>query len=171
MKELPNYTEMYNEIGDKRFRERFEELKKSADAFLEISGYKDTVMCNERILLSVILDYYSDIYRLKEFHDIELVRQEKIFAYTIAWIVKRKPLQFTHNTDMEKDIYVNERFAAYLFVNECLCCGDKKIGREDYGKLDEYTDLLLYYFKYRECNPQVLELAIESFKLGTLVLK
>ena len=35
--------------------------------------------------------------------------------------------------------------------------------------LDEYIDLLLYYLKYRECNPQVLELMIESFKMGTLV--
>ena len=30
-------------------------------------------------------------------------------------------------------------------------------------------DLVLYYLKYRECNPQVLELMIESFKMGTLV--
>lgn len=167
----PDYAEMLNKIGEDQFKNRFEELKNSATEFLEIAGYKDTVMCNERILLSVLLDYYSDIYRLKDFHNIELIREEKIFAYTVAWIVRRKPLQFTHNTDLEKDIYVNERFAAYLIVNECLCCGGKRISPENINKLDDYTDLLLYYFKYRECNPQVLELAIESFKLGTLVLK
>ncbi|MCM1498867.1 MAG: hypothetical protein NC124_10425 [Clostridium sp.] len=32
--------------------------------------------------------------------------------------------------------------------------------------LDKYIDLLLYYFKYRELNPQVIELIIESFKMG-----
>lgn len=45
-------------------------------------------------MMNVLIDYYSDIYRLKEFHDIELVRTEKIIAYTVAWIIKRKPLQF-----------------------------------------------------------------------------
>lgn len=45
----------------------------------------------------------------------------------------------------------------------------KFVSPENKQKLDEYIDLLLYYMKYRECNPQVLELAIESFKMGTLV--
>ena len=109
---------------------------------------------------------------LKEFHSIEKVRTEKIFAYTVAWIVRRKPLQFKDYTDAEKDIYVNERFAAYLMLNECLLCGEKKlVSGEGRIKLDEYIKLLLYYFKYRECNPQVIELAIESFKMGMLVLK
>ena len=103
----PDYAEMLNKIGEDQFKNRFEELKNSATEFLETAGYEDTVMCNERILLSVLLDYYSDIYRLKDFHNIELIRKEKIFAYTVAWIVRRKPLQFTHNTDLEKDIYVN----------------------------------------------------------------
>ena len=55
-------------------------------------------------------------------------------------------------------------------LNECLLCGEKRfVGRENQSRLDEYINLLFYYFKYRECNPQVIELAIESFKMGTLV--
>ena len=128
------------------------------------------MVCNERIMLNVLLDYYADIFRLKEFHDIQYVRTEKIFAYTAAWIVKRTPQQFIHDTDEEKDIFVNERFAVFLLLNECLLCGEKRfVAKENKQKLDEYIDLLLYYLKYRECNPQVLELAIESFKMGTLV--
>lgn len=104
--------------------------------------------------MQVLLDYFADIFRLKDFHDIEKVRTEKIFAYTIAWIIRRKPLQFIHYTDDEKDIFVNERFAAYLMVNECLSCGNKKyISSENMDKWKDYIDLVLYYFKYRECNP------------------
>lgn len=36
-------------------------------------------------------------------------------------------------------------------------------------KLVEYTEMLLYYFKYRQCDPKTLELLIESFKMGGLV--
>lgn len=84
--------------------------------------------------------------------------------------MKRKPLQIIHDTDEEKDIFVNERFAVFLILNECLLCGERRfVSVENRVKLDEYIDLLLYYLKYRECNPQVLELMIESFKMGTLV--
>ena len=120
-------------------------------------------------MLNVILDYYADIDRLKQFHDVDLVRPTKMIAYTVAWIVRRKPLQFVRYSDDERDMFVNERFAAYLMVNECMTADDKKyIDKKNYARLREYSDLLLYYFKYRECNPQVIELAIESFKLGML---
>ena len=165
-----DYQEILQRVGQKKFKERLEELKKSADRFIQEAGYQEHVECNERILLNVLLDYYADIFRLKEFHDIKKVRTEKIFAYTVAWIIKRKPLQFIHYTDEEKDIFVNERFAAYLMINECLLCGDKKfISVENMDKWKDYVNLVLYYFKYRECDPQVVELAIESFKIGLLI--
>lgn len=65
---------------------------------------------------------------------------------------------------------MNERFAAYLMLNECLCCGEENISLEHKDELGEYVGLLFYYFKYRECNPQVIELAIASFKMGMMVL-
>ena len=117
-----DYRYILEKVGPEKFRERLDEM----------------------------LDYYADIFRLKEFHDIQYVRTEKIFAYTAAWIVKRKPLQFIHDTDEEKDIFVNERFAVFLLLNECLLCGEKRfVAKENKQKLDEYIDLLLYYLKYR----------------------
>lgn len=166
------YADMIKEVGIEKFIARFDELKKTADKFIEEAGYAGHVECNERILLNILLDYWADIFRLKDFHRIEKARAEKIFAYTIAWIVKRKPLQFTHYTDMERDIFVNERFAAFLLLNECLMCGEKRfVNGSDKDRLDAYLEMVLYYFKYRECNPQVVELMIESFKMGSLVSK
>ena len=165
-----DYKYILQKFGTEKFRMRLEEMINSANQYIETAGYGKHVCCNESIMLNVLLDYCADIFRLKEFHGIEYVRTEKIFAYTAAWIVKRKPLQFIHDTDEEKDMFVNERFAVYLILNECLLCGEKRfVSKENKQKLDEYIELLLYYMKYRECNPQVLELAIESFKMGTLV--
>lgn len=166
------YRDMIHEIGEEKFESRFMELKKTADEFIKEAGYEGYVECNERILIQVLLDYWTDIFRLKDFHEIEKTRTDKIFSYTIAWIIKRKPLQFIHYPSDEKDIYVNERFAAFLLLNECLLCGEKRfVKKEDLKKLDSYICTVLYYFKYRECNPQVVELMIESFKMGTLVSK
>ena len=165
-----DYRYIVDRVGEKKFKERLDELIHSANQYIVEAGYDKCVACNERIMLNVLLDYLADIFRLKEFHGIENTRTEKIFAYTAAWIVKRKPLQFIHDTDEEKDIFVNERFAVFLIFNECLLCGEKCfVSQENKKKLDEYINSLLYYLKYRECNPQVLELAIESFKMGTLV--
>ena len=165
-----DYNYILERVGPKKFRERLDEMIDSAERYIQEAGYGEHVVCNERIMLNVLLDYFADIFRLKDFHGIENTRTEKIFAYTAAWIVKRKPLQFIYDTDEEKDIFVNERFAVFLILNECLLCGERKfVSVENRVKLDEYIDLLLYYLKYRECNPQVLELMIESFKMGTLV--
>ncbi len=163
------YNELIDKIGEHKFRERYMALRDSAEKFIKSSGFSEVAQCNERILFQTILDYYADIFRLEEFHKIKEPRTEKIFAYTIAWIVKRKPIQYIKNFDNEKDIYVNERFAAYLLLNECL--GSYKINQKYQEQLDNYISLVIYYFKYRECNPRVIELAIESFKMGMRVIK
>lgn len=171
MSKRGNYSDLIKKYGVEEFRSRFQEIKRSAEDFIKESGFEQTVYCNERILSQLLLDYYADIDRLKDFHDIERTRTEKIFAYTISWIIKRKPLQYMKNSEEEKDIFVNERFATYLLLNECMCCGKGIVPPEHKKDLDEYIDLLFYYFKYRECNPQAIELAISSFKMGTYVVE
>lgn len=164
------YVSMLKEIGEQKFTERFKELLETMDTFLKESGYSDYVACNERILLAVLLDYWSDIYRLKDFHLIEKSRTDKIFSYLIYWLLHRKPLQFTKYTDKEKDIYVNERFCAYLLLNECLMSGQRRIPIKYKNKLDEYIDYVFYCFKYRKCTAQDIEFAIRSFEMGVLTL-
>lgn len=44
----------------------------------------------------------------------------------------------------------------------------KKLNKDEISQFDKYLDLLLYYFKYRQVTPQVIELLIESFKIGRL---
>ena len=165
-----NYNQLIKNDEKGKFESRLTELIETANAFIEEAGYSEYVRCDERIMMNVVLDYMADIHRLKEFHNIDRIRTEKIIAYTISWIVRRKPLQFIESPKHEIDIFVNERFAAYLMINECLADDNKKfISNKNQKKFIEYTDLLLYYFKYRECNPQVFELAIESFKMGMLI--
>lgn len=120
-----DYNYIIEHVGRQKFRERLDEMITSADQYIQEAGYGEHVVCNERIMLNVLLDYFADIF-LKDFHGIENTRTEKIFVYTAAWIVKRKPLQFIHETGDEKDIFVNERFAVFLILNECLLCGEKK---------------------------------------------
>ena len=168
-----DYQELIHKIGEKRFDSRFKELLKQINAFLDEAKYDNNVQCNERILYHVLLDYYSDIVRLKDFHDIQYTKTDKVMAYLIHWIVRRKPIQLKEFSDNEKDIFVNERFACYKMINECLLQPVEenlsiKLSPEEITLYDKYIDLLLYYFKYRQVSPQVIELLIETFKIGRL---
>lgn len=172
-----NYVELINEVGKKEFESRFAELQRQFGEFLIASGYISEIEgagcaeCNDRILYHVLLDYYADIKRLKEFHEIKHTKTDKNIAYLAYWILKRKPIQITNSVEEDKDIFINERFACYIVTYECLQQKQKdsnclKLDERSVKMYDKYIDLLLYFFKYRECSAQVIELLIETFKMG-----
>ena len=167
-----DYSNLIKEVGVEKFRDRLKELMTTANNFILSAGYEGVAECNERIMYHALLDYYSDIYRLKDFHGIEYIRDEKLTAYTVSWIVKRKPIQLKHFSKDEIDIFINERFGAWLFIDACLRIGKKGyIPQEEQDHYDDYVDLILYYLKYRPCNPLVLELALESFLMGASMIE
>lgn len=172
-----NYIELIKEVGEKEFDSRFSELQKQINEFLDAAGYAfreekgGCVECNDRILYHVILDYYSDIRRLKEFHVIKHTKTDKNIAYLAYWILKRKPIQVPNFIEKDKDIFINERFVCYIITYECVQqkqkeSGNYKLDEQSMKKYDRYIDLLLYFLKYRECSAQMLELLIETFKMG-----
>ncbi|MDE6386748.1 MAG: hypothetical protein K2L82_02940 [Lachnospiraceae bacterium] len=172
-----NYIELIKAVGEKEFDSRLSELQKQVNEFLDRAGYVSTeeekgcVECNDRILYHVLLDYYSDILRLKEFHGIKHTITDKNIAYLAYWILKRKPIQVPNSVEEDKDIFINERFVCYIITYECLQqkqkkSSDHKLNEQSMKKYDRYIDLLLYFLKYRECSAQMLELLIETFKMG-----
>lgn len=172
-----NYIELIHEVGEKEFDSRFLELQRQIDEFLAAAGYITAIEedgcaeCNDRILYHVLLDYYSDIHRLKEFHQIKHTKTDKNIAYLSYWILKRKPIQVTNSIAEDKDIFINERFVCYIIVYECLQLRpeapvSRKLDEQQTKRYEKYIDLLLYFLKYRECTAQMLELLIETFKMG-----
>lgn len=163
---------IYEIFGEKVIKDRYSYLALKAQAFIEAAGYEKTAHCNERILMHVIVDYLEDIQRLKDFHGIEFVKTDKITAYTITWWLRRKPIEFKSDMANEKDIFINERFSLSLMVNECFSGMElPMLSSENMDIFQKYLDYLLYYFKYRYCDAKVIELLIESFKMGLFVWK
>lgn len=172
-----NYIELIESVGKDVFQSRFIELQKQINEFLVTAGYIPSAAevgcaeCNDRILYHVLLDYYSDIQRLKPFHGIEYPKPDKNIAYLSYWILRRKPIQIDNSVEKDKDIFINERFVCYMITYECLQQKQKnssslKLDQPSAEAYSKYIDLLLYFLKYRECNAQMLELLIETFKIG-----
>lgn len=134
--------------------------------YLRAEKIQDVVYISEDVLNHVIIDYFVDIYRLKEFQDIETTHDSKIYAYLIAWIIRHKPLQIP-NENAEKYAFINEMFSAellksYLFKNP-KNVSIVNTSRED---MDNFVDTLLYFFKYREYSAKSIEMIILAFEAG-----
>lgn len=124
---------------------------------------EEDIILNERVLMHAILDYFTDITRLKEFHDIELINKDKIIAYEISWFLKRKPIQVLH-PEREDLVYINEKFALTILIEHLTQNAIKNL--QDFPVFKAYCDFILYYFKYRNCDAKIIELLISSFKAG-----
>jgi len=160
------YTDVIKEFTEKKIQARYHRLLVSAQKFIQGMDFKDHIVCNETILMLVVLDYFSDIMRLKKFHGIDRTNEIKILAYETSWLLKRKPLQIKNSND-QKYAYCNEQFA-YSQIMFWLKKGEgedgiKALAHED---LKFFSNTLFYYLKYRDYNPQVLELMFVSFMAG-----
>lgn len=50
-------------------------------------------MISSNALDHVVVDYFVDIDRLKDFQNIQLTYESKIYAYLAFWLLRHKPLQ------------------------------------------------------------------------------
>lgn len=62
-----------------------------------------------------IMDYFTDVYRLKEFHKIKNINMIKIVAYEVYWILKRKPIQIRGTEVNTKVVFANEGVCDYIY--------------------------------------------------------
>lgn len=134
--------------------------------YIDAEGLQERVYISEDVLNHVVIDYFVDIYRLKEFQDIELTHDSKIYAYMIFWLLRHKPLQIKEE-DAEDLVFVNEKFAsemlkAFLFKDP----KNVSIINSQKEQMKNFTDTLLYFFKYRDYSAKNIEIMILAFDAG-----
>ena len=68
---------------------------------------------NDVVLHDVVVSYFHDVDRHKDFHNTKLVDDTKQGAYTMKWIVKLRPIQFNRPAEQMTSnlLYINEIFA------------------------------------------------------------
>lgn len=164
-----NYSDIVSEFGKNKIQERFEDFYVAYEKFISERELKDCVHINGYTLMHAVLDYFTDISRLKKFHQIKRTNSFKITAYEISWLIRRKPLQILDD-NREDLVYINEKF----ILSYVMSYFTQLVGFDFYENLDKknkkmfdgYIDSLYYYIKYRNCSAQALELALLSFGAG-----
>lgn len=140
-----------------------------AEEFYRQNELEGAVYFNDNIFEYCLIDILVDIARLKHFHDISLVNYTKFIAYTASWCLKRKPFQLVEGCD-EKYLYVNEQFALSLLLQACGCCDENaNYYEEDKKELVSAIGQMFYHLKYRNTNPQTLELFLIGLETGKMI--
>lgn len=167
-----SYDDIVNKVTLQRVQERFRDLNQSYIDFIESENISDKVKVNSFMLIHAILDYFTDIARLKDFHKIDHTNSYKTLAYEISWLLRRKPLQVLEDEN-ESLVYINEKFIlsyAFNFITE----SKKSIRYQELNEVKKqcfhgFIESFYYHLKFRNCDPQVLELAMLSFEAGLTV--
>lgn len=162
-----DYHSIIEIIGYKRIQERLETIESVYENFAMNYGEKE-IRLNERVLGHAILDYFTDITRLKDFHGIDKINTDKIIAYEASWFIRRKPIQIVSNEN-ENLVYVNEKFVLSILIHHLTNGEIDSLDGND--MLQSFCDTMLYYLKYRDCNAKFLEIMILSFKAGNSIQK
>jgi hypothetical protein len=160
---LRDYTEIIN-LYDSKIKIRVAALAVQFDEFIKSIGLDPgTVSLPMDLLFEVVLNYYADIHRIKEFHEIERANTEKISAYIAYWILRIKPIQVTLYEKKDEDVYklINEYFSAntlmaFLFDKQLQMFNPAEL----LAKWNRFYRQLIYTFHYRPLDPQFFELAV-----------
>mgnify|MGYP004627767531 CR=1 FL=1 len=160
------YDFIIDHFGKERIESRFAWIYDLMQDYIDIERLQDKVYISEDILYHVMIDYFVDIYRLKEFQGIEKTHDSKIYAYLISWILRHKPLQ-VKSENAPECAFVNEHFCSellkgYLFKKP----KNVPIVNSKKENMDTFSETLLYYFKYRDYSAKSIEMIILAFEAG-----
>lgn len=163
-----DYVELVDSFGEEKIKERYTTLYEYMDSFIKRNKYEKQVVIADSILNQCLIDYFADVYRLKEFHNIEKINYVKIHAYTAYWLIRRKPLQIIKDDIENIDLaFVNEKFVASYLIQYLRGKHENVfILEEDRPVYMEFVKNLEYCLRYRVITPQMLETMIESYQAG-----
>lgn len=144
-------------------------VHKMAKTFFDKNNLKDIVYFDDNIFQKCLLDLLVDLARLKHYHNIELVNYIKLTSYVASWVLKRKPFQLIESAEPE-NIFVNEQFAlSVLLQGTGICDNNRRIDASKEELLIKNVEFLLHHLKYRNTNPQTLELMLVGIDSGMLI--
>lgn len=165
-------------FGESKIRNRFNTVYTLLSMYIERENLGNFVIISNSILEHTIVDYFRDIYRLKEFHkEIEFTNETKITSYLAFWLCHRKPLQVIQTITPDTDKETEQKLDELVFVNESMVCSfiEEQIFQnpevpasldENNRAYKEFLENLLYVLKYRQFTAQNIESMILAFNAG-----
>lgn len=162
-----DYKKLVELFGDK-IETHCAYISQHMELFIARNGYKGKACVVDSLLFHAIIDYFTDIYRLKTFHNIDKVNSHKIHAYTAYWILRRKPIQVLEDSVSDKDLpFLNEKFVCSYIISYLRGnYGDIVLSEKDVVDYQSFVRNLEYFLTYRVVTAQMIETMIEAYMAG-----
>lgn len=165
--EIQGYQYIVDRFGEEKVTSRSEWLYDQLSDYIDSKNLTDKVTISKNILKHVLIDYFVDIDRLKEFSKIPRANDTKIYAYICYWLLRHKPLQISQQEDAPELVFINEEFVSYLLRSYLFSDPDDiPIVNDRKAQVDSFVSTMLYYFKYREYSAKTIEMIILAFSAG-----
>ena len=165
--EVQGYQDIVEKFGQEKVQSRSKWLYDLLCAYVTQNNLIDQVSISKSVLKHVLIDYFVDIDRLKEFSNIPKANDSKIYAYLCFWLLRHKPLQINQQFDSQDLVFINEDFVAHLLRSYLFSTPDNiPVMNNKREEVDNFTSTLLYYFKYREYSAKNIEMIILAFLAG-----
>lgn len=160
-----DYKFLLTAFAKETIENRFKTIFNFIETFIEAKNLQEDVFISVDLLNNAIIDYFSDIYRIKEFQNIERTNLAKIYSYTAYWLLRRKVIQLKKEVSDDKLSFINEEMVAsyifsYLFETNVFILDSQQ---NDFA---EFQKNFLYSLIYRTYSPQSIESLIYAFKAG-----
>ena len=167
-----NYDELVSVVSSDVIESRIKQIGQEMLDFLRSRELLDVAYVHEMALAHAVMDYFSDIQRLKDYQKIEHVNELKIKACETFWLLQRKPIQLREQLEDDRMLYVNEKFLLTRLTSFMLDDDIYKPLVDEKGiAYKNFLDTLYYYLKFRRCDAQAIELMLLAFRAGATIYK
>lgn len=167
---LLSFDVIVNYFGKETIADRYKYLYGKMQEYIDERNLQGSLVIYENILHQVVMDYFADVYRLKEFHQIENINMTKIVAYEVYWILRRKPIQLQGQFVDAKMVFANEGFATTFIAHEYLVPEETDpLSPDKEDEFLKYLHHIYYHLKYRCIDKQCLEIMLYSFEIGKYI--
>ena len=161
-----------------RLYERFDFIERAARQFIHDRDVEEYVSVSLASIGNAVIDYFADIARLKDFHNVDRINPNRVAAYCAYWIYKREPLVLCKEPDdelLESKPYladINEWFCTTLFLVMTYDMKKPLVGDGiSVTKWKDIVNLINYYFVYRVVTQQSLELMLVALDTTSMYAK
>ncbi len=171
-----SYDFLLEEFTEEKLKNRFIFIVQKAELWinhcfrqLQLQNPENYLTVNHDLVGEIIVDYFTDIYRMKKFHPIKKSNAIKVASYTAYWVARKKPIQIKINQfsdDIIKKswlIYINESFAMMLLFAMAFDQTKSPIVN-DLEKFNTFSDSLRYHLIYRTYSQQTFELTLMALQ-------
>ncbi|OHD55093.1 MAG: hypothetical protein A2Y33_15805 [Spirochaetes bacterium GWF1_51_8] len=165
------YQSLVDTFGRERIEDRYSFLFLTANEFLGLNEINVFFQVSKNLIREILIDYFSDILRLKDFHDIERINPIKVAAYTAYWVWRRHPIQqiaeFPIDTLKNAPFLsiINEWYAFDLMISMMY---NKEIpfllAAEELKTWNDFAKNIVYSLTYRTITPHYLESALTALR-------